>query len=218
MPITRLLVIAFCLSSVLQTAAADTVQYEVVFNATWGPTTHPLDFPPSPHFSGLIGGTHNSNVRFWQPGGIASRGIESMAEVGSKSSLTAEINTAISEGLAQTVISGGGISRSPGSVRATFDVDSEFPLVSLVSMIAPSPDWFVGVDSLNLLDTVRDHWQRESVIPLMAYDAGTDSGANYTSANSDTNPQEPIRMINSGPFHEAPPLGDIYVPTDDRRS
>ena len=36
-----------------------TARYRVRFNATWSATTHPNDFPSAPHFSGLIGGTHN---------------------------------------------------------------------------------------------------------------------------------------------------------------
>jgi hypothetical protein len=38
-------------------------RYRLTFNATWSAQTHPNDFPPSPHFSGLIGMTHNSNAQ-----------------------------------------------------------------------------------------------------------------------------------------------------------
>ena len=56
------------------------VEYTVVFEATWSAESHPDGFPPSPHFSGLIGGTHNDQVTFWEVGGLASPGMESMAE------------------------------------------------------------------------------------------------------------------------------------------
>lgn len=186
-------------------AYCDTVRYEVTFDASWSRETHPDSFPPRPHFSGLIGGTHNDSIHFWEPGGIASPGIERMAETGSKSALQSEVNAAISDGFAGSVLSGGGIGTSPNGVRLSFDIDSDYSLVTLVSMIAPSPDWFVGVDSLNLLD--GDHWVNQSLIPLPPYDSGTDSGPNYTSGNADTNPAEPIFMITGAPFENAPPLG-----------
>ncbi len=38
--------------------------YTVHFDASWSEETHPDGFPSSPHFSGLIGGTHNDGVSF----------------------------------------------------------------------------------------------------------------------------------------------------------
>ena len=59
-------------------------EYTVTFDASWSKSTHPEDFPPNPHFSGLIGGTHNDDIRFWMPGRKASDGIKAMAERGLK--------------------------------------------------------------------------------------------------------------------------------------
>ena len=73
-----------------------------------------------------------------------------MAETGSKSPLDKEVYSAIIQRKAFKLLSGDGIGSSPGSVELIFKVSEKYPLVSLVSMIAPSPDWFVGVDSLNL--------------------------------------------------------------------
>lgn len=50
----------------------NTVTYKVTFNATWSEETHPDDFPPNPHFSGLIGASHNDEVSFWKEGELAS--------------------------------------------------------------------------------------------------------------------------------------------------
>ena len=59
---------------------------------------------------------------------------------------------AISAGTADSLIQGGGIARSPGVATAAFEIGRDHPLVSLVSMVAPSPDWFVGVSALSLFD------------------------------------------------------------------
>jgi hypothetical protein len=63
----------------------------------------------------------------------------------------------------------------------------DFPLVTLCSMIAPSPDWFVGVDSLSLIEDGK--WVSNKVVILYGHDAGTDSGASYTSPDQITVPR-----------------------------
>lgn len=180
------------------------VEYEVTFDATWSSETH-QNIPSNPHFSGLIGGTHNAQSSFWQLGSVASDGMEDMAELGNKSPLDVEINASILGGDAYSVISGGGINPSPGSVTATFGMHSAHPDVTLVSMIAPSPDWFVGVSGLRLYKQGR--WLDNVVVELIPYDAGTDSGVDFTSANADTDPPGNITKISGFPFEGDPPLG-----------
>jgi len=187
---------------------APTTRYSVTFEATWSAQTHPTDAPPMPHFSGLIGATHREAVRFWETGQLASDGIKAMAEQGAKSPLDQEIQAAITAGTAEHLLSGGGIGLSPGSVSLELEISSEFPLVTLVSMLAPSPDWFVGVTALSLLDD--DGWADEMTIDLHPYDAGTDSGTSFRSPNRPTRPRDPIARIDSGPLvvaGDVPPVG-----------
>ena len=183
----------------------NTAEYKVTFHSTWSEDTHPDDFPSNPHFSGLIGASHNDKVYFWREGELASPGIKNMAETGSKSPLNQEIFLSILKKSAFQ-LSGDGIQTSPGSVNLTIKVSENYPLVSLVSMIAPSPDWFVGVDSINLFENGDFADQKTEI--LYAYDAGADSGLNYTSPNEPTNPPEPIFFIETSPFK----YGDVVVP------
>lgn len=164
--------------------------YEVTFDATWSSETHPEDFPSNDHWSGLIGATHNGDVVFWEKDGIASDGIKLMAETGGKVDLITEVEAEIVNGYAEQVLSGSGIGSGVGQSRITFNITKDYPLVTLTSMIAPSPDWFVGVNSLNLYE--NNKWIDEIEIDLLAYDAGTDSGEGYTSSNQATVPREPI--------------------------
>jgi hypothetical protein len=192
----------------------DTAQYTVVFQATWSAATHPGAYPNGAHFSGLIGGTHDSSVAFWTPGQLASPGIESMAEVGSKTLLSQEINVAIGAGQAGTIITGGAIFSLPGTANAFFSIDLAHPEVTLVSMVAPSPDWFVGVTGLSLFE--NGDWVDSKVVSLLPWDAGTDSGVNFNSTNSNTNPAEPITALTGFPFAGAAPLGAfVFTRTDD---
>ena len=79
----------------------------------------------------------------------------------------------------------------------------EYPLVTLVTMIAPSPDWFVGVSGLSLLDEFG--WVNELEVVLYPYDSGTDDGTTYSSANADSSPKQPIRSLRGvTPFSDAP--------------
>lgn len=85
------------------TTAPATAMYRVTFQATWSATTHPVDIPSPPHFSRLVGGTHNAATRFWAAGTLASAGIKNMAEEGNVTPLgaftfTRLSNQSISEG------------------------------------------------------------------------------------------------------------------------
>jgi hypothetical protein len=180
---------------------AATARYVVTFDASWSAATHPTEFPGNPHFSGLIGGTHGPAVRFWQEGGLATEGIRLMAERGRQSPLDLEVGAAVAAGTAQHVLAGEDVPRSPGSTSLEFEMGREFPLVTLVTMVAPSPDWFVGVSGLSLIE--GGAWVDEKRVFLHPYDAGTDSGVTFTSADAATQPRETIRGIDMGPLVEA---------------
>jgi len=179
--------------------------YKVTFEADWSKATHPQDFPSNPHFSGLVGASHKHDARLWKAGELATPGIESMAETGAKGALLNEVDGLIAQGTAESALSGPGIGVSPGVATMEIKISQPFPLVSLTSMIAPSPDWFVGVDSLSLRSGGR--WLNDVVVELMPYDAGTDSGSTYNSSNQPTNPPEPIFQIDQSPLDNGVPLG-----------
>ncbi len=169
-----------------------TATYTITFQASWTSEKFPTNFPGGDHFSGLIGATHNESVVFWQRDSSATAGIESMAEVGSKSLLTAEIETARNAGNAQFTLSGGGLGSGISSTALQFNISQEYSLVTLVSMIAPSPDWFVGVNGVDLF--VNGDWVDSMVINLFLYDAGTDGGETFVAANSNTTGETITRL------------------------
>lgn len=171
----------------------DTAVYRVVFNATWSATTHPTDFPPGPHFSPLIGAVHNDSVSFWTSGEIASAGMEQMAETGGTSILTREIRAHI-PGHALSVVNGRGIGSPASTTINSVRVSLDYPRITLVTMIAPSPDWFVGVAGRSMQDEFGQ-WVDELEVVLYPYDSGTDDGPSYRSPNADSSPKQPIRSL-----------------------
>ena len=187
-------------------------RYRVTFAATWSAATHPRNFPRNPHFSGLVGATHG-DIRIWQSGKVASDGMELMAETGGKSRLLSEIAQLIERGSAHSSLSGGGLSTSPATVSLEFTAVSSHPFVTLVSMLAPSPDWFVGVSALPLMEDGA--WRARAEVDLSLYDAGTDDGAVFGAANADSDPAEPIAALTSDPddtdFSDGKPAVGTFV-------
>jgi hypothetical protein len=184
-------------------------RYKLTFNATWSAQTHPTEFPASAHFSGLIGMTHNDTVMLFSKGELASEGIKNMAETGSNNPLEAEIQTFISNGSGNVLISGAGVNSSPGEVSLEFDIASTHSLVSVVSMLAPSPDWFIAVSSVNLIE--NNEWVNKT-ITVEIYDAGTDNGSTFLSPDFPSLPPFPIDNITTPPLavnNVVAPLGSI---------
>jgi len=185
-------------------------RYKLTFNAIWSAQTHPTEFPASAHFSGLIGMTHNANAMLFTRGEIASEGIKNMAETGGKNPLETEIQNFISSGTGKTLISGGGINSSPGDVSLEFNITTSHSMVSVVSMLAPSPDWFIAVSNINLFE--NDEWLTSKTITVDIYDAGTDDGSTFLSPDIPTVPRATIFDITIPPLavnNVVAPLGSI---------
>lgn len=182
------------------------VRYEATFYSTWSEETHPVNFPAgSAHWSPLIGATHNATVSYWAPGELASQGIELMAETGRRETLASEIAATLNAGAIE-VVRGGQITSTPNrSATAIFNPDAEHSLVTLVSMVAPSPDWFVGVHGIDLIQ--NDRWAKEIVVELYPYDAGSDDGASFVSFDIEPSQHQPIRRLTGFPFENTGSMG-----------
>lgn len=174
-------------------AQSDKASYSITFVAEWDAARFPTNFPSNPHFSPLVGATHNDQIVFWRNEGSATAGIESMAETGNKSAFKSEINTAINNSNAKEIIEASGAFNSPGSACVEGEASTTYPLLTLTSMIAPSPDWFVGVNSLSLRE--NNEWINTKKVDLRLYDAGTDGGERFTSGNDNNGREDVISQL-----------------------
>ncbi len=182
-----------------------TANYTITFEGTWSDITHPsANFPLSAHWSNLVGATHNNNITFVGAGLFATTGIENVAESGINDEFNQEVQNAITAGNAHTYIEQPFDAFSPtSSASKDITANKDFPLLSLASMIAPSPDWMIQVNSLSLTDTNGD-WIPSIVLDLYPYDAGTEDGDLYAFDNPETVPQQPITSLqNIAPFSNA---------------
>ena len=123
-----------------------------------------------------------------------------MAETGATTILESDFAAHVSNSRAHEFQVGVDIT-SEGTDTVVIEATPEFSLLSCVSMIAPSPDWFTGIQDLNLIDN-NNQWIEETEIFLDSYDSGTDSGATFLDPDINTVPQDSIKSITQ------PPLGN----------
>jgi len=168
--------------------AADTATYRVTLVGNWVAATHPTTLPGNAHFSDPVIAVHGAPGAMFTVGQNASPGIEEMAEVGRTSTLLGELG-AMPGVIFADVASG---IDAPATSDRSFDitVTQAAPLVSLVTMLAPSPDWFVGFADQTVF--VDGQWIDGVAFDLGNYDAGTDSGPGFSSDNAATSPAAPV--------------------------
>ncbi|XP_058789288.1 spondin-1-like isoform X2 [Phymastichus coffea] len=193
--------------------ACEEAKYEITFEGLWSRYTHPKNFPSNPWsagFSDVIGASHTSDYHFWKYNDEASEGLKQVAESGITRILESELKNKSAH--IRTIIKAKGINfpNITSKTFAVFRVDQRHHLISLVSMIDPSPDWFVGVSGLELC-LANCSWVEHKELNLYPIDAGTDDGVGYESPDAPTQPQSVIRRITtSWPEDEGSPF---YEPT-----
>ena len=178
--------------------------YSVTFQGAWTTTVTSGGVPSGAHFTTLIGGVHNAGVTFLREGGMASAGVEFMAELGGTSTLAAEVRAAEPNALSVLQGSGGSIGPTGSSTINPVTLTTDHPRVTLLSMVAQSPDWFVGVSGLPLLDAQGD-WLSSRSLNLYPWDAGTEEGTEFSLSNPATAPQGVITSLRGlGKFSNEP--------------
>ncbi|XP_064627285.1 spondin-1-like isoform X2 [Lineus longissimus] len=194
--------------------ACGVAKYHMVFQGNWSRHTHPKDYPTKKqllHWSNIVGASHSKDYMLWQYGNEASQGVKDVCEFGYPRSMENEIKEHGEH--VRTVIKTPGIWNNLADSRwARFTVNRTHHLMSMLTMLGPSPDWCVGVSALDLCKA-DCNWKGDIRIELYPWDAGTDSGLSYMSQNAKTVPQEKIKRIlkqnidNAGsPFYGPDPI------------
>ncbi|XP_008567744.1 PREDICTED: spondin-2, partial [Galeopterus variegatus] len=187
-------------------------KYSVTFTGKWSQTAFPKQYPlfrPPAQWSSLLGAAHGSDYSMWRKDQYASNGLRDFAERGEAWALMKEIEAAAEKlQSVHEVFSAPAVPSGTGQTSTELEVRSRHSLVSFVVRIVPSPDWFVGIDSLDLCD--GDQWKEHVAMDLYPYDAGTDSGFTFSSPNFATIPQDTVTEItSSSPSH---PANSFYYP------
>ncbi|MEX0309178.1 MAG: spondin domain-containing protein [Tateyamaria sp.] len=172
-------------------AAQDAVRYRVDVTFTW--TNPGIDA----HWSRLIAFAHSSRYSLFRDGNTASSGLALVATNGRVNVLEAELAEGRRRGRVASHLLLPGI-ESPGSFSFELDVDEKFNLISFATMLAPSPDWFSGASGVALRQD--NAWLDKLEEPLWPWDAGADSGPDYTSPNMETQPRQSVRVLTHPDF------------------
>ena len=191
--------IVFVSSQFQVDCCGDDAEYRLTFVGEWN--QQPL--PNGAHFTPLIGATHGSPGAVFSVGSLASQGVENVAETGSTPELIGEINAGIAGGTIGSLISRPGNIDNVQTITFDFTVSSDHSLLTILTMIAPSPDWFVGLRDFELRP--NSVWIDEITLELNSYDAGTENGSTFSLSNPPTNPQGLILPLDS-----AEPDGPLF--------
>ena len=181
--------------------------YTITYTGAWTSAATPGGVPDGAHFSPLIGGVHNAAVAFLEAGGTATAGIESMAERGRTATLTKEIEAAGANALS-VLRKDSGSGATESSTFESVVLTADHPRITLLSMIAPSPDWFVGVFGLSLLDA-EGGWVEALTVDLHPYDAGTEDGEEFSFDNPATVPQGTITSLRGASMFSDAPMATL---------
>ena len=132
---------------------------------------------------------------------------------GKTDTLKSEIDTKIAEKKAWKLILPGGPRLGPEAMKTGIDVEvtANFSTVSIITMLAPSPDWLIGIDSVDLCNSGK--WRESlNITMLPPYDAGTEDGTTFSTDNNATDPPVNIFEITNntaGAFYGPKPIPSL---------
>ncbi|GAB0097155.1 spondin-2 [Sergentomyia squamirostris] len=155
-----------------------------------------------------LGRTHTSHWHLFHEGELASASVKQFVETGKSDLLTdAPDGQQIFDAFTLPPIESGS-----GRSEAKFFVDGNHSIVSLMTRIVPSPDWFIGLNSFSLCS--GDTWIDSVTVEMNPMDAGTDNGFTFTAPNWPTEPQGVIYRITAR--YPAHPAGSFFYPQSPR--
>jgi len=163
----------------------------------WTEANYPVGWPgDDAHWSPLVGATFADLDAFWgraaaAPGsstrvaealprrasrpssrlgkGTASPGVKLVAETGDPATLQSELDDG--KYLDVATHAGPVFAADEFKMEIMLEADAMHDQLGLISMIAPSPDWFTGVSSVDLCDYSTGEWMDEFSMMLKAYRA-----------------------------------------------
>lgn len=146
-------------------------KYNVTFKTMWGNPNVQIGYPKDPHTGTIFVTVHDKNYTPFNVGTLASEGIQQSAEYGMSDKL---VEHAKLEGPHVWKYTTMPVLNAPGQTTFQVDANDTYHYFSIVTMIAPSADWFTGISSVDLNNVPLGQ-----DIPLYAYNAGTDLGTEF---------------------------------------
>jgi len=172
-------------STVSESESSENANYQCIFTNLWTKSRHPNDFPKNPHWSPPVVVSHDLEYFLFREGENATEGLESVAETGNTKKLIDEMKDAGDSILTRKVGNlMDGFSFKDSQKIKNIKLDGSHPYLSMISMVAPSPDWFTGLNDFDMRNGTG-FWFQEVILDLFPWDAGTDAGTTYKSSDDD---------------------------------
>ena len=175
--------------------------YTLTFETTFDEETYPIDYPSNATFGPIVAIVHSPEVTIYQNGQLASEGLKAYAEDGDVGALAAFLTSDLGEeGDAlfsiTTATASGAVSSTTINVTGT----PTRTRITFLAKLNPSPDWFMGVSSFDIID--GNSLVELAEFNLTPIDAGTDAGNTYSAENEVES--VPIANYEGSPFGQGP--------------
>lgn len=135
-------------------------------------------------YSPLTATGHSNRVSILTVRGYASEEVEAIAETSNNARLLSMLKTLQKAGQGVKGFAAASDPTMPGSsTSVVVNVDCKHPFITGLAMIGPSPDWFVQISNVNMYSRRSRRFLSIRYGHLIAYDAGTDDGREFTPAD-----------------------------------
>ena len=121
--------------------------YKVTLDGNWDKDLFPKHYPenrPTAQFSKSFGRTHDEQYSLFRLGKLANPGLKQFCEDG----ISVELENESIEKFDEFLIPH--LKKPTHKLDIRVFVSSNYSMVSLITKLVPSPDWIIGVDSLNV--------------------------------------------------------------------
>ena len=188
---------------------AQEATYRITFSTPWGGANSPAAAPRDAHTGNMLLLAHSGRFHLYAAGALASDGIVETAMHGTLGGLDRIVAAAQAQGSVGAAAKAPPIA-APGSQQLELRVDAAHPYAAFVAMLAPSPDWFFGIDSVPLYSRANS-WVPRVEVPISVWDAGSDRGTAFANEPDYAEPvRKPIALVTEPLFRGGPrPLATL---------
>lgn len=186
--------------------ATQAAVYSCNMTNLWTSARHPIQypFPEGPegimaHWTVPVLATHSEDYVMWAPGVLSTRGVERVAEAGITIDLRNEILDQQDLGNAGPFVRG-----SDSDTLNRDDTGQDFDdlmvmpgmsLLSSITMVAPSPDWFTGLYNFDMVNQNTGTYYDSFSVETYPWSSGTELGDEYRIRNEDRDPPIPVYQL-----------------------
>lgn len=166
--------------------------YKIELEGNWTESNFPKNYPkfrPHAHFSKSYGISHSSYDYLWRLNEIVKPELEKFCLKGD----IEEVHTIINKDTVFDELIIPKLDDPSKKIESRFFVSSNHSLFSIVTKIVPSPDWIIGIDSLQLC--IQNKWIDEIKLEMQPIDCGVSSGFTFSSPFWETVPRDKTTFI-----------------------